>query len=296
MFDNVIVGVDEHQGGRDAIALAKIIAARHANLVLAHVYPIVPARGGAALTAAEARDSGHELLTAARSEAQVEAKLCCYGSPSVGRGLHEIAADNGADLIVVGSTRRGFFGRVLLGDDTSAALNGAPCAVAIAPTGYARQPTAITEIGVGYDGSTESQHALGAARALASEHGAKLSAFEAVAFPVYGYPASVVIADTDLEQIVREVRDELAALGGVEPHAAYGVPAEELAIYSASLDLLIIGSRSYGPIGRLIHGSTAHQLARMARSPLLILTRTGRAVDPQAHNGHVATGATPSTR
>jgi nucleotide-binding universal stress UspA family protein len=68
----------------------------------------------------------------------------------------------------------------------------------------------------------------------------------------------------------------VAQLEGVEPHAAYGQPAEELTLYSASLDLLVIGSRSYGPIGRLVHGSTAQHLARTARCPLLVLTRAAR--------------------
>ena len=45
-------------------------------------------------------------------------------------------------------------------------------------------------------------------------------------------------------------------------------------MYSASLDLLIVGSRGYGPIGRLIHGSTLRELARRARCPLLVLPRS----------------------
>jgi nucleotide-binding universal stress UspA family protein len=81
-----------------------------------------------------------------------------------------------ADLLVVGSSRRGLLGRVLIGDDTRAALNGAPCAIAIAPAGYSREPTPMSEIGVGYNGSPESEHALELARLLAADIGAKLSA------------------------------------------------------------------------------------------------------------------------
>jgi hypothetical protein len=47
--------------------------------------------------------------------------------------------------------------------------------------------------------------------------------------------------------------------------------------------LLVVGSRSYGPIGRLVHGSVSQQLARTARCPLLVLTRAARA--GQASNG-----------
>jgi len=43
------------------------------------------------------------------------------------------------------------------------------------------------EIGVGYDGSPESEHALGVARRLADELGVTLLAFEAVYFPARAY-------------------------------------------------------------------------------------------------------------
>ena len=43
----------------------------------------------------------------------------------------------------------------------------------------------MREIGVGYDGSPESEHALSVARKLAAESGAKTSAFEAVEIPSY---------------------------------------------------------------------------------------------------------------
>jgi hypothetical protein len=52
-------------------------------------------------------------------------------------------------------------------------------------------------------------------------------------------------------------------------------------VYSASLDLLIVGSRDYGPVGRFVHGSTTQQLARTARCPLLVLTRAARGAETQ---------------
>ena len=108
--------------------------------------------------------------------------------------------------------------------------------------------------------------------------GAKLSAFEAVALSTEPVQcASVPLSDT-VDALVNEARDRITALGGVEAHAAYGDAAEELALYSASLDLLIVGSRGYGPIGRLIHGSTSTKLAHMARCPLL-LPRSARTVE-----------------
>jgi nucleotide-binding universal stress UspA family protein len=289
MFRHVIVGVDGQQGGRDAIALAKLLRAEAGKLTLAYVYAGDPYmyRGASAAYEASERQRAGELLEQARAEAGVEADIRWLGSPSVGRGLHELAESTRADLLVLGSSRRGLLGRVLIGDDTSAALNGAPCAVAIAPAGYAHDPVLMREIGVGYNGSPESEHALGVARKLAAYHGTKLSAFEAVSLPAYSFGAGVAIGEV-IQDLVTMARDRLAAIEGVEPHAVYGQTAEELALYSASLDLLVVGSRSYGPFGRLVHGSTAQQLARRARCPLLVLTRAAREAD--------ATAASPDGR
>jgi nucleotide-binding universal stress UspA family protein len=193
--------------------------------------------------------------------------------------LHEHAELIGADLLVVGSSRRGLLGRVLLADHTHSSLNGAPCAVAIAPAGYSEHPVGMQEIGVGYDGSPESEHALGFARKLAAAYQTKLSAFEAVCFPARLYAGPAWPDQATVEELVAAARERVAGIEGVEPHAAYGEPAEELALYSASLDLLVVGSRSYGPVGRLVHGSTAQQLARTARCPLLVLTRAAREAD-----------------
>jgi nucleotide-binding universal stress UspA family protein len=103
-------------------------------------------------------------------------------------------------------------------------------------------------------------------------------------------------AAESIPSYVDQARDRIAALGGVEPHAAYGMVAEELALYSASLDLLVVGSRGYGPIGRLVHGSTSQKLARTARCPLLVLTRGARAQDasPSLANGRETVSAGPA--
>ena len=296
MFKNVIVGVDGGEGGRDAIALAKTLLGEGGKLTFAHV-PHQAARmspeTGAAYAAAE-RERAREPLEKAREEAALEAQLSWRGAPSVGRGLHELAVALGADLLVIGSSRRGLLGRVLIGDDTRAALNGSPCAVAVAPAGYAQQPQLMREIGLGYNASPESERALEVARAIAAEHHSKLSAFEAVSIPTYAFMGPVAADEGTIEEMVDAARERVARLRDVEPHAAYGQPAEELALYSASLDMLVVGSRDYGPLGRLVHGSTSRQLARSARCPLLVLARAARATTPPTtaqNNREAATAA-----
>jgi nucleotide-binding universal stress UspA family protein len=275
MFNNVIVGIDDQSDSCDAIDLAKNLRADGGELTLVHVHhgetmPVHSSNPG--LETAEHQRS-LAVLAKAREQAGVEVSRLSIGSSSIGRGLHELAERQHADLLVMGSCHRGLVGRVFVNDDTQTALNGAPCAVAVAPTGYSSRATAVTEIGVGYDTSPESERALAIAREFASQRGAKLSAFEAISLPRSAFGAGVGLLDKSILTLVDQARQRIAALGDVEPHAAYGSAAEELTVYSASLDLLFIGSRGYGPIGRLMQGSTSLQLARTARCPLIVLTR-----------------------
>jgi nucleotide-binding universal stress UspA family protein len=294
-FRRVVVGVDEQQGGRDAIALAEKLVATDGSTTYVRVVvrdPLIGRGSGPGVNEIPPTDlrTPDGALNAGRSLDRDQVRT--VEAPSVGRGLHEAVDDERADLLVIGSCRRGLLGRVMVGDETSDALSGAGCAVAIAPFGYADAPAVIGEIGVAYDGSPDSAAALVVARGLAHEHDARLSAFEAVSVPAYlSVPGAGTLARS-LPGMVEEARARIAALGGVEPHAAYGMAAEELAVYSASLGLLVIGSRGYGPAGRLIHGSTSRQLARTARCPLLVLTReTGSRRPSTGHRARAAVTA-----
>jgi nucleotide-binding universal stress UspA family protein len=298
MFRQVLVGVDDDHGGRDAITLARLLTGHDGTLTFGHIFhedTSVP-WGFQDPTKSEREHAARRLLEQLVAETGVPAHLRWEGAPSVGRGLHELAEATDADLLVVGSSKHALLGRVRIADDTRSALNGAPCAIAIAPAGYAGEPPSVMrEIGVGYDGSPESEHALALARTLAAELGSKLSAFRAVALPVFGYSglSTTRPAGISLDGMADRARESISALGGVEAHVAIGAPAEELTVYSASLDLLLVGSRGYGPVGRLIHGGIAEHLARSARCPLLVLPRGARTQsgEPKSESSPDAVGA-----
>jgi nucleotide-binding universal stress UspA family protein len=278
MFSNILVGVDGHFGGRDAIALARQLMADDAQLVLAHVYTLRgdPLHRGYSDYEAAEYVHARDLLNAARDEAGVRAELRWSACTSPGRGLHELAESLRSDLLVVGSSGRGLLGRVMVGDDTRAALDGAPCPVAVAPAGYAEHSQTIRKVGVGYDASAESERALGVARTLARELGASLAALEVVALPAFPFRAPGAGDATSMRELIHDARNRVASLGGVEAHGAYGHPAEELARWGDTVDLLVVGSRGFGPVGRLVHGSTSRGLLRTAHCPLLVLTRSTR--------------------
>ena len=291
MFENVLVGVDGRPNGRDAIVLAGQLADPGGRLTLAHVHAdeLDLAHALARGAAAKERESSAQLLERERATASVSAELASIAAPSPGRGLHLQAERQGADLLVVGSCHRGSFGRVMLSDHARAALNGTPCAVAIASLGLAEHPTPIARVGVAYDGSPESAAALAAARTLAAPTRATLNALQVVPLLAYSYGGLAAGAvQESIDFLLGQAESALAELPEVEGHAVYGVTGEELAAFGNELDVLVVGSRSYGPVRRLMLGSTSEYLERHARCSLVVLPRAAG-----AELGRSAGGAVP---
>jgi nucleotide-binding universal stress UspA family protein len=224
-------------------------------------------------------EAGEQVLARTLRETKLDAETELVFSESIGRGLHE-TAERRADLLVVGSTHRALLGRVLAGDDARAALNGAPCAIAIASRGYAQAPRQLIRLGVGYDDSPESTRALAAARDLAKRYGSAIQALWVVALPRV-QEETPLPADWDetIQRLEQQFSTRLTELGDVEGRVSYGGPREELAQFGKTLDLLIVGSRGYGPIGRLIHGSVSGYLLGHASCSLLVLPRVGQDKD-----------------
>ncbi len=281
MFDNVVVGVDGRPGGHDAVALARQLASADARVALANIYgPVDGPPGGTAAQLPEELAAATELLEHERERSWPTADTVHVCSESVGKALHQVAERREADLLVVGSSRHGFAGKVFLGDDTRAAFNGSPCAIAIAPHGYALGDRRLDVIGVGYDAEPESELALAAARELAQRTGATIDATWVITHEDVGLaanlPADWPSATTEL---VKRAQAQLDAMEGIDGHAVYGGPREELTRLAGRADLLIVGSRGYGPLARVFHGSVSSYLQRHAGSALLVLARDAVAAE-----------------
>jgi nucleotide-binding universal stress UspA family protein len=277
MFDNVLVGVDGRPGGRDAIALASRLIDPDGKLTLAHVHS-GPMRRAHAVTPGplrEEREASAKLLERERADSEVHAELVSVVGMSSGRALHQQAEEQHADLLVVGSYSRGVLRRAMLGDDTRSALNGASCAIAVASLGYAEHPTPLAKIGVGYEGSPETKLALRAARELAQATRANVEAFEVVSLLTNGYTGIVPpFTGEVLDEMLRDASARMKELPrDVHGQAVCGLIGEELATFAETVDLLIVGSRGYGPMKRMMLGSSSSYLERHARCSLLVLPR-----------------------
>lgn len=284
MFSKIVVGVDAREGGRDALALAQGLARPFGGeLIAVHAYPYdyFISRGANADFDAVMHDAAIETLTTELGRAGVTAEPIAVADDSPGRALHRIAAGRDADLIVVGSAHRGRIGRVLAGDVTAGTLHGAPCPVLVAPRGHYAQDVELQTIGVGYDGSPESEAALKLAHELAQAAGARLRVIDVVTPVIPGGPFPAYRPDwAERARVRREAAEErlgvvLGELGEIATgDIAFGEPARELAFEGNHLDLLVTGSRGYGPLRRLMLGSTSSKLVHEAPCPVLVLTRT----------------------
>jgi nucleotide-binding universal stress UspA family protein len=115
MAGTILCGVTDSPEGRAAAQVADALSARLGlRLVLAHVVDGIPVGADESLTALQGRTGGERLLTVItgdlRRDQKPELRLA-HGDRA--ERLAQFAAEEGADLIVVGSRRQGLLGRKL---------------------------------------------------------------------------------------------------------------------------------------------------------------------------------------
>ncbi len=299
MFDPIVVGVDGREGGRDALALTGFLQRTFGGRVFAvtaHPHDTFPARATRLSAETIVARQAAMMLAAELRNADVDALAMPVPDGSPARALHGVAEREQAALLVVGSDRQGPVGHILTGDVTTGALYGSPCPVAVAPPGLAGRGEALRTVGIGYDGSPESEQALALARAIAGHTGARLELVCVAARPIPVAEWAIATDGTeDLQQAERERVEALAAGAladgpeGCTAHVVEGLAHDELVKRSTELDLLVVGSRGYGPLRRLLLGSTSSRLVHRAACPVLVLPRGAHEPDIeaiQAMHGH----------
>jgi nucleotide-binding universal stress UspA family protein len=266
-----------------------------APLVVASVQgrPLVP-RPGIPLSYGEI---DHDLVAdCSDALGQIQAELEALGvavecrqlvSTSAARGLHRAAEVEGAGLLVIGSTRRGPRGRVLTGSTAQRLLAGASCPVAVVPHDW-QERDRLETIGVAYVDSPEAHEALRGAHILARRLGATLRVITVV------QPSLEMLDETEAskpphpgkdlvqvqgehrvraEQEARRAAEELGDDVQVVVDAFVGDPADVVVDLSEHLDLLVLGSRGYGPLRAVLLGSVSRRVLDAASCPVIVLPR-----------------------
>jgi nucleotide-binding universal stress UspA family protein len=289
---SVIIGHDGSESGDDAATLGVQLA--HTTGETAIVVAVYPEENPVGIGRVDAewvdymRQQADEVATHARRFLEgrgVQAEYRVVGSSSAAHGLNDIAEAEGSSVIVVGSTPRGARRRISPGSTGDRLLHGAICPVAVAPRGmHQRSPdTLIRRVGVAYVDSPESREALRAAGEWAAATGATLTLYTVVApraevyAPVIGRDAELSFLDNVRTNARAALDEALATLPeGVSATAELleGDVIDELAsLDEHEIDVLVCGSRGYGPVRRVLLGGVARKLSRRAACPLVVVPR-----------------------
>jgi len=284
----ILVGHDGSPHAQDALALGRLLSTyTGAELVLARVVPWEPLPLQA-MPIPELKNRYEEEERAALAQLReaadrIGASAEAGPGESPSQGLQLLAEELNPDVVVVGSSHRGRIGQVLAGNIALRLLNGLDRPLAVAPAGYAGGAGELRTIGVGFDGSMESRAALRAAGELASAAHAEVrvigvaTSHAEVATHPRAFAWGAGAGRDDLHERLRGAVE--SAAGSLPTGVAHSVelhtggPATVLMDEGQTLDLLVLGSRGYGPARRLLLGSVSSQLVRGAPCPVLVVPR-----------------------
>jgi nucleotide-binding universal stress UspA family protein len=280
-----IVGVDGTDRSRDALSLGAALSPSGSRLLIAHVHPYGQLEDllGDGKYETLVRETTESIFDDVRDIVPdtVERKMRLVSDRSPARGLEQLANDEGADVVIVGSSERSGVQRVLMGSVAESLLSGAPVPVALAPRGYAdRKKVSWDVIGCAFNGSAEARAALDLAKDLSVRLDAGLRLL-GVHQPVPGVSSGTFQFESVNQSLREDLRRELeeAAAANKTAQAATtlleGDPASALVRQSEELDLLVVGSRGYGPVRSVVLGSVSRTLAREAACPVIVAPRPG---------------------
>jgi nucleotide-binding universal stress UspA family protein len=279
----VVVGIDGTSSGLEALALGSALAVlTGAPLGLGAVNGH---RGNAEYLWPPKETAVGWLREAQRRVSNVipwSTRLVYSSSPA--RGLTTLAKREDARMLVIGSSHRGHLGRVLLGSTGRHVVHGAPCTVAVAPRDWSTQPPDVpVTFGVGVVDSPESRDALALAGRLAGAAHAPLTLVTVVRTAP---PADPMFAATgtsyeqwrrdelrDAERIARATVEQVRPEVDPEIIVVEGDPVARLAEASHGFDMLVVGSRRYGPVRSALLGGVSAPLIEHAACPVIIVPR-----------------------
>jgi nucleotide-binding universal stress UspA family protein len=291
----IVIGFDARSTGADALALARAFGrVTGARLVVVAVHPASAAIGTAKVDAewvADRHRAAEDMLARARDlmtgDETVEYRN--VASSSAAHGLHDVAEETGASLIVVGSHHAAKESRMFAGSTAERLLSGSAWPVAVAPPDLSdRSGLEIRRIGVAYIEEPEARTALTSAAALAQAVVACGRDVELRLYTVVAAPADVLplalgrdaeqaflekahsYYQTALDEAVQRLPAGLRASGQLLTGDVVEVLAD---LGDADVDVLYCGSRGYGPVRRVLLGGVSARLVRRARSPVVVVPR-----------------------
>jgi nucleotide-binding universal stress UspA family protein len=304
VFKHIVVGCDGSPQGRDAVALGAAIASvTGARLSLVGVFPtsLFPITG--VTDRKTLRSEATRRLQRDRDHLAPGAFIRPVADSSVPRALRHYAERWHADLVVIGSSPSAAPGHVSIGRRGRQLLYDAPFALALAARGLHVRGPQLQTVGVGDDGGPEAQAALALGAQLARAGGSRLLVRRVVEdrAPALTPEQWIALEDWNHSDVWADARQTAlveteAACSNLGVHAdvsaTVGDPGYELRALSDTVDLVVVGSRRWGPVARLVSGGVGETLVTDTSCSILIVprpaVRRGRRADQRHRRRPIA--------
>ncbi|QEG42146.1 universal stress protein [Roseimaritima ulvae] len=188
-----------------------------------------------------------------------------------GRTIVEVAADRGADLVVVGARGHSTISRMLLGSTSDYVATHASCSVLVVrPTGLLESKRAL-RIAIGYNDSPPAQAALEDLLEICQGKDTEVRVLSVACYVLGFYDEMVPDPESikqEATQAMQRAVEKLKAVNpstrGVlleKPHIGDGLVTSTEDIHT---DILVIGETPHSAIARLILGSVSRYVLRHA--------------------------------
>lgn len=275
---SILVGTDFSAPAATALGWASAIARAHgAALLLVHAR----APQDQALTADETR-AALAGLAAVETEHGLQVRVeMREGAPT--SVVSAMAAESGADLLVIGSRGRNPISRLLLGSVADATLRQVTMPTLVVHPGDAQRTPRATKLLVGMDFSPEADRAAAFAVRLAAPRDTAVVGLlhaSAIATPFAGVemPAVPIVEPAESDAPAREgLARRVQELGGrgarIEGLTCPGTAAEAMRDVAQDRDddILVVGSTAPAGAARMLLGSVAADLVHRADRPVLVV-------------------------
>jgi nucleotide-binding universal stress UspA family protein len=284
-----VVGYEGGGTGQDAISFANRWArAAHdpVNVVTVHPgqAPLGPGRVDAEWVAYEREEADRLLAEAKKLVAEgVEATYLRVDSGSAAHGLSDIVEPRdgeGVSMVVLGSRRTRGLRRTYPGSTADRLLHGAAAPVAVVPWGYADiEERPLAKVAVAFVDTPEGRVAYQHAALIARHLSASLTVLSVVpdtrVVPGLG-ESRLFEGETrrgyqeSLDAVVASAPASLDVSGRLLP----GPVVDALSDVSFDdCDVLVCGSRGYGPVRRVLLGGVSSRVVRHSKVPVIVTPR-----------------------
>jgi nucleotide-binding universal stress UspA family protein len=297
MSTTIMAGFDPSRDDRAPVEFAAVVSGATGDELLI----VVVQAGGNGLdrlsggeladqpgAAGNGEDPAEALATELRGRG-VTASVQRVGHHSAARGLAHAVAEVKPRLLVLGSAHHAEHGHVRPGGTAERLLAGSPCPVAVVPRGHEIRAGGIKVVGVAFAPTREGREALHLAAELAQVRHALLRVIMVLDPKHASEQSSGMMAgqhgDTDPAEAIagrhrleaRSVLDtaiaELAPGVETDVDVLFQDPAEGLVAASRNVDLLVMGSRGYGPMRSVMLGGVSRRVVVQSACPVVVVPR-----------------------